>query len=94
MPVDSKINKFRKRAKLSRTGHEGRAHPHDLRASTCESVDLTPLLGPRGSAEASDEIDRNSEVTMNFPAMTQDSTALEPLQAEMIDNFQSYAVAR
>jgi hypothetical protein len=45
-----------------------------------ESVDLTPLPGPSGLAEASDEIDRNSEVTMNFPASTQVSTALEPLQ--------------
>jgi hypothetical protein len=59
-----------------------------------ESVDLTPLPGPRGLAEASDEIDRNSEVAMNFPARAQDSTALEPLQGEMIDNFHGDAVAR
>ncbi len=44
-------------------------------------------------AEASDEIDRNLEVAMNFPASTQDSTALEPLQGEMIDNFHGDAVA-
>jgi hypothetical protein len=94
MPVDSKINKFRKRAKLSRTGHEGRARPHDLYASMRESVDLTPLPGPRGSAEASDEIDRNAGDAMNFPASTQDSTALEPLQGEMIDNFHGDAVAK
>ncbi len=87
MSVDSKINKFRKRAKISRASHEGRAHPHDLHASMLESVDLTPLPGPQGSAEASDEIDRISEVTMNFPASTQESTALGPLQGEMIDNF-------
>ncbi len=91
MPVDSKINKFRKRAKISRTGHEGRAHPHDLHASMRESVDLTPLPGPRGSAEASDEIDRNFGDAMNFPASTQDSTALEPLQGEMIDSFDAVA---
>jgi hypothetical protein len=42
-------------------------------------------------AEASDEIDRNSEVAMNFPASTHDSTALEPLQGEMIVNFQGDA---
>jgi hypothetical protein len=94
MPVDSKIIKFRKRARNSRTGHEERAHPHDLYASMRESVDLTPLPGPSGAAEASDEIDRNSEVAINIPASTQDSTALEPLQGEMIGNFHGDAVAR
>ncbi len=44
-----------------------------------ESVALAPLPGPRGSAEASDKIDRNSEVS---------------LQREMIDNFHGDAVAR
>ncbi len=66
MPVGSKINKFRKRARNSRTDHEGRAHPHDLHASVRESVDLTPLPGPSGMAEASEATDRNIEIDTNF----------------------------
>ncbi len=93
MPVGSKINKIRKRARNSRTGHEGRAHPHDFHASVRESVNLTPLPGPSGVAEASEATDRNFEVVMNFPASTQDSIVLEPLQGEMIDNFQGDAAA-
>ncbi len=60
-----------------------------------ESVDLTPMTGPHGlTEEASETIDRNSEVVDNFPASMQDSTALEPLQGEMIDNFHGNAVAK
>ncbi len=44
-------------------------------------------------AEASNATDRNSENTMNFPAATQDSAALEPLQGEMNDNFNGDAAA-
>jgi hypothetical protein len=58
-----------------------------------ESIDLVPLPGPRGLAEESGEIDRNSEIAMNFPASTQDSIVLEPLQGEMIDNFQGDTAA-
>jgi hypothetical protein len=79
MPLDREINKSRKRARNSRSDRDGRARHHDLHASMRESVDLTPLPGPRGSAEASDTIDRNLEIAMNFPASTQDSTSLEPL---------------
>ncbi len=53
MPVGSKINKVRKRARNSRTDLEGRAHPYDLQASVRESVDLTPLSGPSGMTDAS-----------------------------------------
>ncbi len=93
MPVESKINKFRKRARNSRTDHEGRAHPHDLHASVRESVDLTPLPGPSGMAEASEATDRNIEIVTKFPASTQDSIMLEPLQGEMSDNSQSDAAS-
>jgi hypothetical protein len=93
MPLDREINKSRKRAKNSRADHDGRARHHDLHASMRESVNLTPLPGPSGVAEASDATDRNSEITMNFPASTQDSTALEPLQGEMNDNFHGDAAA-
>jgi hypothetical protein len=93
MPVGSKINKFRKRARNSRTDHEGRAHLHDLHASVRESVNLTPLPGPSVVAEASEATDRNIEVVTNFPASTQDSIVLESLQGEMNDNFQSDAAA-
>jgi hypothetical protein len=58
-----------------------------------ESVKLTPLPGPSGVAEASNATDRNSEITMNFPASTQDSAASEPLQGEMNDNFHGDAAA-
>jgi hypothetical protein len=94
MPLDSKLYKCRKRAKLSRASHDWRARSYNIHASMRESVDLTPLPGPRGSAEASDEIDRISEVVMNFPTSKQDSTALEPLLGEMIDNFYGDAVAK
>jgi hypothetical protein len=79
MPLDRELNKSRKRAKISRADRDGRAHRHDLHASMRESVNLTPLPGPSGVAEASEATDRNSEVVMNFPASTQDSIVLEPL---------------
>ncbi len=80
MPLDREFNKGRKRAKISRADRNGRSRRHDLHASVHESVNLTPLPGPSGVAEASEATDRNFEVVMNFPASTQDSIVLEPLQ--------------
>jgi hypothetical protein len=93
MPLDRKINKSRKRAKDSRADQDGRVGHRDIHASMRESVNLTPLPGPSGVAEASDATDRNLEITINFPASTQDSAALEPLQGEMNDNFHGDAAA-
>jgi hypothetical protein len=93
MPLDRKLNKSRKRAKVSRADQDGRARHNDIHASMRESVNLTPLPGPSGVAEASDATDRNPEIYKNFPASTQDSAALEPLQGEMNDNFHGDAAA-
>jgi hypothetical protein len=88
MPLDRELNKSRQRAKVSRADRDGRACHRDIHASMRESVNLTPLPGPSGVAEASEATKRNSEeVVMNFPASTQGSIVLELLQGEMIDNF-------
>jgi hypothetical protein len=60
-----------------------------------ESDDVPPMPGHHGSTEeaSSETIDRISEVVNNFPASMQVSTALEPLQGEMTDNFQGDAAA-
>ncbi len=93
MPIDRIKNKSRKCAKLGPQIHDGRTHPRDSHAKMRESVDLTPMPGPHGSAEASETIDRISEVVNNFPASMQVSTALEPLQGEMTNKFQADAAA-
>jgi hypothetical protein len=91
MPLDRELNKGRKHAKISRADRDGRSRRNDFHAIVRESVSLTPLPGPSGVAEATEATDRNSEVVLNFPASTQDSIVLEPLQGEMSDNFQSDA---